>query len=297
MGTASEFFFQPPGPESARLTICSARIRFATPGGGLNGIRSLVNPIAFGDPDHYSIRFTGPEDNGGVHINSTIPSHAFYLAIEGGRNRVSGSTVQGVGAANREQIEKVLLSRVRLPASRIGQLLHCACGDDSGGSGSLRGKQRGCDRPSRKPGPLLASIEEDAHEVACPAVRDPDVCLLHRRRGSDPAACASPRAAATSGDSERVFFSAGVLFQVNSNDFTDTATIRRNAENGRLETAYDVSGGLAFDVSGSYLVWKNLAVGVGLTLFSASTTTSDRRAGAASVLLQSAAHGDGRVRR
>jgi outer membrane protein with beta-barrel domain len=74
--------------------------------------------------------------------------------------------------------------------------------------------------------------------------------------------------------SERVFFSAGVLFQVNSNDFTDTATIRRNAENGQLETAYDVGGGLAFDFSGSYLVWKNLAVGVGLTLFSASTTTT-----------------------
>jgi len=73
---------------------------------------------------------------------------------------------------------------------------------------------------------------------------------------------------------ERVFFSAGLLFQINSNDFTDTATIRRNAEDGRLETAYDVGGGLAFDVSGSYLVWKNLAVGVGLTLFSASTTTT-----------------------
>ena len=57
-------------------------------------------------PDHYSLKFTGPEDNGGVHTNSTIPSHAFYLSIEGGRNRVSGITVQGVGAANREQIEK-----------------------------------------------------------------------------------------------------------------------------------------------------------------------------------------------
>jgi opacity protein-like surface antigen len=73
---------------------------------------------------------------------------------------------------------------------------------------------------------------------------------------------------------EKVFFSAGVLFQVNSNDFTDTATIRRNQENGRLETAYDVGGGLAFDVSGSYLVWKQLAIGVGLTLFSSSTTTA-----------------------
>jgi hypothetical protein len=35
-----------------------------------------------------------------------------------------------------------------------------------------------------------------------------------------------------------------------------------------------VGGGLAVDVSGSYLVWKNLAVGVGLTLFSASTTAA-----------------------
>jgi thermolysin len=41
-----------------------------------------------------------------VHINSTIPSHAFFLSIEGGRNRVSGLTVQGVGAGSREQIEK-----------------------------------------------------------------------------------------------------------------------------------------------------------------------------------------------
>jgi hypothetical protein len=31
----------------------------------------------------------------------------YYLAIEGGRNRVSGMTVQGVGGTNREQIEKI----------------------------------------------------------------------------------------------------------------------------------------------------------------------------------------------
>ena len=71
------------------------------------GIRSMSNPDAFGDPDHYSTRFTGSEDNGGVHINSAIPNQAFYLAIEGGTNRTSGLSVQGVGSANREQIEKV----------------------------------------------------------------------------------------------------------------------------------------------------------------------------------------------
>jgi Zn-dependent metalloprotease len=67
----------------------------------------MENPAMFGDPDHYSRRFLGPEDNGGVHINAGIATHAFYLAIEGGTNRTSGLSVTGVGAANREQIEKV----------------------------------------------------------------------------------------------------------------------------------------------------------------------------------------------
>jgi Zn-dependent metalloprotease len=64
--------------------------------------------MEFGDPDHYSRRYLGPLDGGGVHINSGIPNHVFYLAIEGGTNRTSGLSVQGVGAANREQIEKVV---------------------------------------------------------------------------------------------------------------------------------------------------------------------------------------------
>jgi thermolysin len=102
MGTAVEFFFQPPGsgPLKADYLLGEDVI---TPG----GLRSLQNPIALGDPDHYSVRYTGEADNGGVHTNSGIGNQAFYLAIEGGRNRVSGLTVQGVGAANREQIEKV----------------------------------------------------------------------------------------------------------------------------------------------------------------------------------------------
>ena len=106
MGTSAEFFFQPVGAGIGQADYLMGEDSFRAVSGGLSGIRSLINPIAFGDPDHYSLRFTGPQDDGGVHINATIPGHAFYLAIEGGRNRVSGITVQGVGAANREQIEK-----------------------------------------------------------------------------------------------------------------------------------------------------------------------------------------------
>jgi thermolysin len=36
------------------------------------GIRNMANPGAFGDPDHYSKRFIGTGDNGGVHLNATI---------------------------------------------------------------------------------------------------------------------------------------------------------------------------------------------------------------------------------
>jgi hypothetical protein len=33
-------------------------------------------------PKHYNERYTGQEDNGGVHINSGIPNHAYYLIAE-----------------------------------------------------------------------------------------------------------------------------------------------------------------------------------------------------------------------
>lgn len=106
MGTAVEFYFQPPGngPEQADYLLAEDVVTAAS--FPLNGLRSMQNPASFGDPDHYSVRFTGGQDNGGVHINSGIPNHAYYLAIEGGTHRLGGR-VTGVGAANREQIERV----------------------------------------------------------------------------------------------------------------------------------------------------------------------------------------------
>jgi bacillolysin len=102
MGTSVEFYFQQPGSGNLRADYLMGEDVFR-PG----GIRSHVDPQAYGDPDHYSRRFTGTGDNGGVHINSGIANNAFYLAIESGTNRTSGLSVQGVGAANREQMERV----------------------------------------------------------------------------------------------------------------------------------------------------------------------------------------------
>jgi len=107
MGTGVEFFFQPAGSGSMQAEYLAGEdIVTGTAAFPLNGIRSMQNPQLYGDPDHYSIRYTGAEDNGGVHINSGIANNAFYLAIEGGTHRL-GARVTGVGAANREQIERV----------------------------------------------------------------------------------------------------------------------------------------------------------------------------------------------
>lgn len=106
MGTSVEFFYQPigTGPQRADWLVGEDVTR-VFPG----YIRSLNNPAAVGDPDHYSLRrdIGTTIDNGGVHTNCTIATHAFYLAVAGGTNRVSGVRVTGVGIENRERIEQI----------------------------------------------------------------------------------------------------------------------------------------------------------------------------------------------
>jgi thermolysin len=123
MGTSVEFFYQPAGSGDLRADYLLAE-DVVRPG----GFRSMENPQTFGDPDHYSNRFQGTGDNGGVHINSGIANQAFYLAIESGTNRTSGLAVQGVGAANREQIERVFYRAFTqmLPANATFSLARAA---------------------------------------------------------------------------------------------------------------------------------------------------------------------------
>jgi Zn-dependent metalloprotease len=62
------------------------------PGARIQGVRTLTgeaaykNDLDFGtdpQPKHYRDRYRGTLDRGGVHINSGIPNHAFYLAAMG----------------------------------------------------------------------------------------------------------------------------------------------------------------------------------------------------------------------
>ncbi len=114
MATGAEFFHEPAG--SARkhadyylgedLSFAFDPPRWA--------VRSMENPALFCsseiggcDPDHYSLRYRGSRDNGGVHHNSAIANQAFYLLVEGGVNRTSGIAVAGLGSARRGDAERI----------------------------------------------------------------------------------------------------------------------------------------------------------------------------------------------
>ena len=103
IGVGTEFFMAETGrhpPEAADYLIGEDVIK---PG----GVRSLANPLSRGDPDHYSLRFLGQLDNGGVHTNSAIATHAYYLAVEGGTNVTSGVRVSGLGPKNRAVVDQI----------------------------------------------------------------------------------------------------------------------------------------------------------------------------------------------
>jgi Zn-dependent metalloprotease len=98
-GVATAFFYLPAGNAPLQASYLQGK-DLTVPAGAF--ARSMANPLSTVDPYHYTLRFVG----GDPHYNSTIASHAYYLAIEGGTDRTSRLSVQGVGAANRDQIEK-----------------------------------------------------------------------------------------------------------------------------------------------------------------------------------------------
>ena len=81
---------------------------------------------------------------GGEHWNSTILSHAFYLAIEGGTNRTTGLRVQGVGDASRAEVERIFFRAMTdlMPAAtslpQAAEAIRQAAADLSGGGEARR---------------------------------------------------------------------------------------------------------------------------------------------------------------
>jgi len=65
-----------------------------TPNTAGDAMRSMSNPMLYGQPDYYPQRYQGPEDDGGVHVNNGIVNLAFVLMVEGGQHPRGMTTVQ-----------------------------------------------------------------------------------------------------------------------------------------------------------------------------------------------------------
>ncbi len=145
LGTAVEHEFHPPGDgllradyaigeDTGRTIRRMDAPRTVSLGGG------FTYPDAVGQEFRFVaalvgenlVRFTGlgragnryfrasADDYSGVHWNSTILSHAFYLAVEGGQHR-NGQTVEGAGHANRNLVEQAFFrAMVDLAPARTG---------------------------------------------------------------------------------------------------------------------------------------------------------------------------------
>ncbi|MED5043444.1 M4 family metallopeptidase, partial [Geobacillus stearothermophilus] len=95
-----------------------------TPGIAGDALRSMSDPAKYGDPDHYSKRYTGTQDNGGVHTNSGIINKAAYLLSQGGVHY--GVSVTGIGRDKMGKIFYRALVYYLTPTSNFSQL-RAAC--------------------------------------------------------------------------------------------------------------------------------------------------------------------------
>lgn len=132
LGIASEFAFHPPGDGPVRADWLQGE-DLGIPSRSLEnpGSISLGGPFVYPDEPAGALRFlvahmggnlirytplglsrgrafgAGAGDYDGVHWNSTILSHSFYLAVEGGRHRSSGVQVAGAGRESLDAVTRI----------------------------------------------------------------------------------------------------------------------------------------------------------------------------------------------
>ncbi|HET6626761.1 MAG TPA: M4 family metallopeptidase [Nocardioidaceae bacterium] len=86
MGNTIEFYADENGLDPAAEPDWLIGEDVINAGSAAPGFRNMGDPEQFGDPSHLSNKYTGTEDGGGVHTNSGIANHAYYLTVNGGSN-------------------------------------------------------------------------------------------------------------------------------------------------------------------------------------------------------------------
>ena len=87
---------------------------------GIGAIRNMIDPTAFGDPGKVSdsqYRCSSIVDNGGVHINSGVPNHAYALMVDGGT--YNGFAITGIGLTKAGKIQYRALTRYLVSGSKF----------------------------------------------------------------------------------------------------------------------------------------------------------------------------------
>ncbi|MFK7927200.1 MAG: M4 family metallopeptidase [Myxococcota bacterium] len=96
-----------------------------TPGTSGDALRYMDDPTADGSSrDHYSTRYVGTADSGGVHWNSGIPNLAFYLLVNGGshpKSSKSVTTVTGISAGDAADIWYLALTSYMTSSTNFAQ--------------------------------------------------------------------------------------------------------------------------------------------------------------------------------
>ena len=80
-----------------------------------------------------------------------------------------------------------------------------------------------------------------------------------------------PSAPSTPAPRTRGYLTLGGGYQTTQNNFSEGAVKRINAEDGRYDTSYAVSGGPSIEVAAGFTLWKAVGLRVGVGRFSAST--------------------------
>ena len=122
----------------------------------IGAIRDMMNPNQFGDPGKLSdpqfvCAASEPTDQGGVHINSGVPNHAYALMVDGGT--YNGFTISGIGLIKAGKIQYRALTTYLLSASNFldnYNALKQSCADLTPGVMTAADCARGGQGPRRR---------------------------------------------------------------------------------------------------------------------------------------------------
>lgn len=131
MAVTAEFAFEPEGNGYGQADWLIGEDLFKAPWPfcpSARTLRSMADPENGGcgyQPSHYVNRYLGSADNGGVHINSGIINHAFYLLAVGGRHRLSGISVPGIGRDRAARVFYVGFTQCLWPTAVFRDARYC----------------------------------------------------------------------------------------------------------------------------------------------------------------------------